>query len=96
MKGSWKPRSIASNCGWLETALLTPRPVSCDPWTWHVRSERDSLELRAAADLARLWAGRGDRARAVDLLGPIYGWSTEGLDTADLKEAMALLDELAH
>ncbi len=55
-----------------------------------------SLELRAAADLARLWAGRGDRARAVDLLGPIYGGFTEGLDTADLKEAKALLDELAH
>jgi predicted ATPase len=55
-----------------------------------------SLELRAAADLARLWAGRGDRARAADLLGPIYGGFTEGLDTADLKEAKALLDELAH
>jgi class 3 adenylate cyclase/predicted ATPase len=55
-----------------------------------------SLELRAAADLARLWAGRGDRARAADLLGPIYGGFTEGLDTVDLKEAKALLDELAH
>jgi class 3 adenylate cyclase/predicted ATPase len=55
-----------------------------------------SLELRAAADLARFWAGHGDRARAADLLRPVYGWFTEGLDTADLKEAKALLDELAH
>lgn len=49
-----------------------------------------ALELRTASDLARLWAGRGDRARAADLLGPIYGWFTEGLGTTDLKEAKAL------
>ena len=54
-----------------------------------------SLELRAACDMARLWAGRGERARAADLLAPIYGWFTEGFDTADLIEAKALLDELA-
>jgi len=53
-----------------------------------------SLELRAACDLARLWAERGDRARAAELLAPIYGWFTEGFDTADLKEAKALLDAL--
>jgi adenylate cyclase len=54
-----------------------------------------SLELRAACDLARLWAERGERARAVELLAPVYGWFTEGFDTADLKEAKALLDGLA-
>jgi predicted ATPase len=53
-----------------------------------------SLELRAASDLARLWAGRGERERAADLLAPIYSWFAEGFDTADLKEAKALLDEL--
>jgi tetratricopeptide (TPR) repeat protein len=53
-----------------------------------------SFELRAAADLARLWAGCGDRVRAADLLRPIYGWFTEGFDTPDLKQAKALLDEL--
>src|SRR5271169_2358480 len=52
------------------------------------------LELRAARDLARLWAGQGRRAEARDLLAPVYGWFTEGFDTADLKEAKALLDEL--
>ena len=54
-----------------------------------------SLELRAARDLARLWAERGDRARAAELLAPVYGWFTEGFDTADLKEAKALLDGVA-
>jgi predicted ATPase len=51
--------------------------------------------LRAACDLARLWGEQGRRAEARDLLAPIYGWFTEGFDTADLKEAKALLDELA-
>jgi predicted ATPase len=53
-----------------------------------------SLELRAARDLARLWGEQGRRAEARDLLTPVYGWFTEGFDTADLKDAKALLDEL--
>jgi predicted ATPase len=53
-----------------------------------------SLELRAAGDLARLWGAHGRRTEAHDLLAPVYGWFTEGFDTADLKEAKALLDEL--
>jgi class 3 adenylate cyclase/predicted ATPase len=53
-----------------------------------------SLELRAAASLARLWGEQGRRAEASALLGPVYGWFTEGFDTLDLKEAKALLDEL--
>jgi predicted ATPase len=53
-----------------------------------------SLELRAAMSLARLWADQGKRAEARDLLAPVYGWFNEGFDTADLKEAKALLDEL--
>ena len=51
-------------------------------------------ELRAAASLARLWRDQGRRAAARDLLGPVYGWFTEGFATPDLKEAKALLDEL--
>jgi class 3 adenylate cyclase/predicted ATPase len=51
-------------------------------------------ELRAATSLARLWGEQGRSAEARDLLAPIYGWFTEGFDTADLKEAKALLDEL--
>jgi predicted ATPase len=54
-----------------------------------------SLELRAATNLARLCGEQGRRAEARDLLAPVYGWFTEGFDTADLKEAKALLDELA-
>ena len=52
-------------------------------------------ELRAAASLAQLWCEQGRRGEARDLLAPIYGWFTEGFDTPDLKEAKALLDQLA-
>jgi predicted ATPase len=52
-------------------------------------------ELRAAASLARLRRDQGRRTEARDLLAPVYGWFTEGFDTPDLKEAKALLDELA-
>ena len=51
-------------------------------------------ELRAAASLAGLRRDRGRRAEARDLLAPVYGWFTEGFDTADLKDAKALLDRL--
>ena len=51
-------------------------------------------ELRAAVSLARLWGEQGRRVEARDLLAPVYGWFNEGFDTADLKEAKALLDEL--
>jgi TOMM system kinase/cyclase fusion protein len=54
-----------------------------------------SLELRAATSLARLWQQQGKRAKAHALLAPIYGWFTEGFDTADLQEAKVLLDALA-
>jgi predicted ATPase len=59
------------------------------------RSQSAKLwELRAAASLAHLWQSHGKITDARDLLAPIYGWFTEGFDTADLKEAKALLDEL--
>jgi predicted ATPase len=51
-------------------------------------------ELRAATSLARLWAKQGERQKALDLLAPVHAWFTEGFDTADLKDAKALLDEL--
>jgi predicted ATPase len=53
-----------------------------------------SLELRAARDLARLWGEQGRRVDARDLLAPVYGWFAEGFDTADLKEAKAVLEQL--
>jgi predicted ATPase len=69
---------------WLQRALDVAR-----------RQEAKSLELRAAMSLSRLWQQQGKRAETRELLAPIYGWFTEGFDTADLQEARALLDELA-
>jgi predicted ATPase len=68
---------------WLQRALDVAR-----------RQEAKALELRAAMSLARLWREQGKRAEAHELLAPIYGWFTEGFDTADLQEAKALLEVL--
>ena len=59
------------------------------------RQQAKSWELRAAMSLARLWQRQGKRTEAHDLLAPVYGWFTEGFDTADLQEAKALLAALA-
>jgi predicted ATPase len=59
------------------------------------RQQAKSLELRAAMSLARLWQQQGKRDDAYALLAPIYGWFTEGFDTADLQNAKALLEALA-
>ncbi|MEE8302031.1 MAG: hypothetical protein V3S24_06290, partial [Candidatus Tectomicrobia bacterium] len=53
------------------------------------------LELLAAMHLSRLWQSQDKRQDAYGLLAPVYGWFTEGFDTADLKDAKALLDALA-
>jgi len=52
-------------------------------------------ELRAAVSRARFWYDQGRRREARELLAPVYGWFTEGFETADLREARALLDNLA-
>jgi predicted ATPase len=70
---------------WLSRALQTAQKQGARLW-----------ELRAATSLARLWRGQGKRSAARDLLAPIYGSFTEGFDTGDLKEAAALLAELAQ
>jgi predicted ATPase len=60
------------------------------------RSQSAKLfQLRTSISLARLWRDQGRRTDARDLLAPIYGWFTEGFDAPDLKDAKALLDELA-
>ena len=59
------------------------------------RQEAKSLELRAALSLSRLWQQQGKRDAARELLAEVYGWFTEGFDTADLQEARALLAVLA-
>jgi class 3 adenylate cyclase/predicted ATPase len=68
---------------WLQRALEVAR-----------RQEAKSLELRAAMSLSHLWQQQGKRDEARELLAPVYGWFTEGFDTADLQEAKALLEEL--
>jgi tetratricopeptide (TPR) repeat protein len=59
------------------------------------RQHAKSWELHAATSLARLWRGQGKLQQARELLAPVYGWFTEGFDARDLKEAKALLEELA-
>jgi len=68
---------------WLQRALDVAR-----------RQQAKSWELRAAMSLARLWQQQGKQAEAHELLASIYGWFTEGFDTADLQEAKALLEAL--
>jgi predicted ATPase len=59
------------------------------------QQQAKSWELRAAMSIARLWRDQGKLQQARELLAPVYGWFTEGFDTRDLKEAKALLEELA-
>jgi class 3 adenylate cyclase/tetratricopeptide (TPR) repeat protein len=58
------------------------------------KQQAKSWQLRTSTSLANLWQDQGKRKEAYDLLAPIYGWFTEGLDTKDLQEATALLEEL--
>jgi predicted ATPase len=85
-----------------EIALKSPAPDSEKAEKYFDRARtvaRDqqakSWELRASMSMARLWRDQGKREEARELLAPVYGWFTEGFDTLDLKEAKALLDELA-
>ncbi len=73
----------AEAAAWLQRAIDTARS-----------QQAKSLELRAATSFARLSADQGRRIQAHDLLATVYDWFTEGFETADLKDAKALLDEL--
>ena len=97
---SWNEPDIHRTAG--EIALMSPAPDAAKAQTHFERAlsiaraqQARSWELRAAVSLARLWRDQGRRAEAHDLLAPVYGWFTEGFDTRDLKEARALLEELA-
>src|SRR5262249_16962603 len=59
-----------------------------------LNQQAKSFELRTTTSLARLWQRQGKRKEAYNLLAPVYNWFTEGFDTADLKDAKALLEEL--
>jgi predicted ATPase len=85
-----------------EIALKLPQPEAAKAEVYFERAlavargqHAKSWELRAAISMARLWRDRGKRDEARNLLAPVYGWFTEGLDTLDLKQGKALLDGLA-
>ena len=85
-----------------EVALKLPEPDAAKAEAYFQRAlklarqqQAKSWELRAAMSLARLWRDQGKVQQARELLAPVYGWFTEGFDTRDLKEAKALLEELA-
>jgi predicted ATPase len=78
----------------------TERPASPEACFQHAldvsrQQQAKSFELRATMSQARLWQHQGKHQEAYDLLAPVYGWFTEGFDTADLQEAKALLETLA-
>ena len=86
-----------------EIALLLPEPDVAKAQACFERAlaiarkqQAKSWELRAAMSMARLWRDQGRRAQARDLLAPVHGLFTQGFDTLDLKQAEALLNELAR
>jgi len=100
-KETWWEADIHRIAG--QIALLSPEPDAAKAEAYFERAlavarkqQAKSWELRAAMSMARLWRDQGKRQQARDLLAPVYGWFTEGFDTLDLKEAKALLDELAR
>ena len=99
-KETWFEAEVHRLAG--EIALKSPEPDTAKAEKYFGRAfavtreqQAKSWELRAAMSMARLWRDQGKREEARDLLAPVYGWFTEGFDTLDLKEAKALLDELA-
>ena len=85
-----------------EIALMSSEPDAPKAHAYFERAlgvaraqQAKSWELRAAMSMARLWRDQGKRDEARVILAPVYGWFTEGFDTLDLKEAKALLEELA-
>ena len=85
-----------------EIALKSPQSDTAKAQEYFERAlavarqqQAKSWELRASMSLARLWRDQGKVQQARELVAPIYGWFTEGFDTLDLKDAKALLEELA-
>jgi class 3 adenylate cyclase/predicted ATPase len=86
-----------------EIALLSSEPDLAKAEAYFERAlavareqQAKSWELRAAMSMARLWRDQGRRPQARDILAPVYGWFTEGFGTLDMKQARAMLDELAQ
>jgi predicted ATPase len=99
-KERWREAEVNRVAG--EIVLKSPEPdaAKAEAYFEHAlavarRQKAKSWELRAAVSLARLRRDQGKGQQARELLAPVYGWFTEGFDTRDLKEAKALLEELA-
>ena len=99
-KERWCEAEIHRTAG--KIALLSPEPDAAKAERHFERAlavarqqQAKSWELRASMSLARLWRDQGKVQQARELLAPVYGWFTEGFDTRDLKEANALLEEMA-
>jgi predicted ATPase len=99
-KETWCEAEINRTAGTM--ALGSPEPDAAKAEAYFERAldiarkqQAKSWELRAAMSMARLWRDQGRRDEARELLAPVYGWFTEGFNTRDLKEAKALLEELA-
>jgi class 3 adenylate cyclase/predicted ATPase len=96
----WWEAEVCRLRGVLLLRQLETPPAEAEAWLQRAldvarRQQAKALELRAAMSLAQLWQQQGKRAEAYEILAPIYGWFTEGFDTADLQEAKALLEALA-
>ena len=96
---AWCEAEVYRTAG--EIMLLAPERDAANAEAYFNRAltvararEAKSWELRAAMSMARLWRDQDKSRQARELLAPVYGWFTEGFDTADLKDAKALLDEL--
>jgi len=99
-KQRWWEAEVYRTAG--EVGLMSPDRDEASAETHFKRSlaiarqqQAKSWELRASMSLARLWRDQGKVQQARELLAPVYGWFTEGFDTRDLKDAKALLEELA-
>jgi predicted ATPase len=99
-KETWYEAEVYRLAG--EIALKSPEPDAAKAQAYFDRAlavarqqQAKSWELRAAMSMARLWRSQGKVSEARELLAPVYGWFTEGHNTRDLKEAKALLAELA-
>ena len=99
-KEAWWEAEVNRIAG--EIALRSPEPDATNAEVYLERAleiarqqQAKSWELRASMSLARLWRDQGKVQQARELLAPVYGWFIEGFDTLDLKQAKALLEELA-
>jgi class 3 adenylate cyclase/predicted ATPase len=99
-KQRWCEAEVHRLAGEIGLKSLAPDPEKAEAYFNRAlavarQQQAKSWELRAAMSMARLWRDQGKRDEARGLLAPVYGWFTEGFDTLDLREAKALIEQLA-